>query len=96
MIGRLDRARRLKGLKFIGLRDIIRRRGAVEAAKSFMSEGNTGKLNRGLRAFARAGLSRLSVEQAVVDCEEFKIFSKRDVASAKKRLRAVKDLFDKK
>ena len=93
---RLDRAKRQKGFKFIGLRNIIKRRGAVAVAKSFLSEHNTGNLNDGLRLLVRAGLSDLSVEQAVIDCEKFKLFSKKEVLSANKRLKFAKAFFDKK
>lgn len=92
---RLDRARRRKGFEFKGLRRLIEKRGAFETAKMLVSEGNTGNLNGGLKILVRYGLSDLSVEQAVIDCENFKLFTKNEVASAKRRLKIAKAFFEK-
>ena len=96
VIERLDQAKRLKGYKFLGIRSIIKNRGAVEIAKSFIGPNNTANFNGGMRMLVKVGLSDLTIEQAVIDFKDTKLFSKKEVASAKKRLDAVKAFFEKK
>jgi hypothetical protein len=95
VIKRLDKAEKLLTPPFAGMRRIIKRDGAVKAAKKFVDSKKMGKLSEGLMRLVEANLPHLTIEQAVIDFQKKKLFSDRDVLVAKAHLIMAKMLSKK-
>src|SRR4051794_39056775 len=87
VLNRIDEASSLTGLSFYGLRTAINDDGAIATARRLIDpEGDT-RFQFGMRELKKAGLLRLSVEQAIIDFgERGEIFDQAEVAAAKERL----------
>lgn len=89
LLERTATAAGLTGHSFSGLIKLIKKAGAVAAARRLIAPtlSNIGRFPVGMRVLARAGLLHLSVEQAVIEFGEAgKIFSPEEVREAKQRL----------
>lgn len=87
ILRRIDEATRLTRHSFYGLRTAIREDGAIATARRLIDPQGDTKFQFGMRELKKAGLFRLSVEQAVITFgERGEIFIAKEVRAAKERL----------
>jgi hypothetical protein len=87
---RLTDAERLTGHRFTDLRDLIKEKGAAEAARMLLSPSSTGSFTHGFRVLAKQGLLSHSIEQAVIDSASSELFSDLHISNARARLAMAK------
>lgn len=87
IIGRIDAAAQLIGHSFYGLRTAIKDDGAIETARRLIGPQGEARFQYGMRELKKAGLLRLSVEQALIEFgERDEIFTADEVDAARERL----------
>ena len=92
VLARFDQAEALiPNHKFLSIRRMIRKYGAVVVARRMVDPANLLHLNLGLKVLAKNNLTRCSIEQAVIDVGFGKEtpFSRLDVKNAEARLWSV-------
>jgi hypothetical protein len=86
VLANLDEAERLTGHNFKGVRDLIDKHGAVDAARMLIDINMVLKEYSGFKILDAHDLERLSIEQAIVDFAESGLFTPAEVSAARSRL----------
>ena len=87
VLSRIDEASVLTGHSFYGLRTAIHEDGAIATARRLIDPQGDTRFQFGMRELKKAGLLRLSVEQAMITFgERGEIFTAEEVRAAKERL----------
>jgi hypothetical protein len=86
VLANLDEAERQTGHNFKGVRDLIDKHGAVDAARMLIDINMVLKEYSGFKILDAHDLERLSIEQAIVHFAESGLFTAAEVSTARSRL----------